>query len=311
LSVIFSHQNNSFSQDREDAPYKVGVSVRMVALNVTVRDGSGGLVSKLGKENFQVYEDGVLQQIEYFGREDVPVTVGIVIDNSGTMGPKRSEVVAAAVTFARSSNPKDQMFIVHFNENVSFGLPDNMPFTDNVAQLENALSKIKANGLTALYDAVTASLDHLDKGNLDKKVLIVISDGEDNASKQTLEKTLAVAAKSNAIIYTIYIFDEINHDRNPGVLKKLAKASGGEAFAPDSITEIASICKRIALDIRSQYSLAYLPTNNKQDGKFRAIKVKAETRDGKHLSVRTRAGYFPSLGTQPLPASGNPDANPN
>jgi VWFA-related protein len=283
----------------------------MIALNATVRDGNGGLVSGLAKEDFQIYEDGVLQQIEYFGREDIPVTAGIVIDNSGTMGPKRAEVVAAALMFARSSNPKDQMFVVHFNENVSFGLPDTMPFTDNVAQLENALSRITAKGLTALYDAVAVALDHLNKGNLDKKVLIVISDGEDNASKQTLEKVLTAAGKSNAIIYTIYIFDEINHDRNPRALKQLAKATGGEAFSPDSITEIVSICKRIALDIRSQYSIAYLPTNNKQDGKFRAIKVKAETKDGRRLIIRTRAGYYAPMSTQPLPASRNPHANPN
>jgi Ca-activated chloride channel homolog len=311
LPAMLSHQDYSFSQDREAAPFKIRLSVRMITLNVTVRDDSGNLVSGLSKEDFQVYEDGILQQIEYFGREDIPVTVGIVIDNSGTMGPKRSEVVAAALTFARASNPKDQMFVVHFNENASLGLPDDMPFTDNVAKLEDALSKITANGWTALYDAVAMALDHLNKGDLDKKVLIVICDGEDNASKLNLEKILAEAGRSNAIIYTIYIFDENNPDRNPRALKQLSKTTGGEAFSPYSLKDIATNCKRIALDLRSQYSIAYTPSNNKQDGKFRTIKVKIQTRDSRHLQVRTRAGYYPSLETQPMPESNNAHANPN
>ena len=155
-----------------------------------------------------------------------------MVDNSGTMRPKRPEVIAAALAFARSSNPEDQMFVVHFNENVSFGLPDNMPFTDKVDQLELALSRIAADGMTALYDAVAAALDHLKQGNRDKKVLIVISDGGDNASKQKLDQIMAMAGQSDAIIYTIGIFDANDPDRNPRALKQLAKATGGEAFLP-------------------------------------------------------------------------------
>jgi Ca-activated chloride channel homolog len=309
--VMLLHQGYTFSQDHEATPFKISVFVRMITLNATVLDSKGNQVSGLTKEDFQVYEDGIIQEIEYFGREDIPVTVGIVIDNSGTMKPKRAEVIAAALAFARASNPKDQMFVVHFNENISLGLPDSMLFTDKVDQLENALSRINANGLTALYDAVAMALDHLNKGDLDKKALIVIADGEDNASKQSQEKVLAAADKSNAIIFTIDIFDETNPDRNPRVLKQLAKTTGGEAFLPDSITEIVSICKRIALDIRSQYSIAYIPTNNTQDGKFRALKVTARTRDGRRLFVRTRTGYFAPFKTQPIPANERPHENAN
>ena len=305
------YQEYSLSQSPEDAPYTISVCVDMVVLNATVRDRKGILVSELVKEDFQVYEDGVLQQIEYFSHEDIPVSVGIVIDNSGTMRPKRPEVIASALAFARSSNPEDQMFVVNFNENVSFGLPDNIPFTDKVAQLEIALSRITANGLTALYDAVAAALDHLKKGNRDKKVLIVVSDGEDNASKQNLEKILAIAKKSDAIIYTIDIFDENNPDRNPRALKQLAKATGGEAFLPGSVKDIVSICERIAYDIRGQYSITYLPTNNKQDGSFRAIQVTAGARDGRRLFVRTRAGYYAPLKSQSLPTSEQPHEDPN
>jgi Ca-activated chloride channel homolog len=305
------HQNYLFSQDRENTQFKISVSVGITTLNATVLDRKGNRVSGLTKEDFQVYEDGRLQQIEYFGREDIPVTVGIVVDNSGTMGPKRAEVVTAALVFARASNPNDQMFVIHFNENASLGLPDNMPFTDKVDQLEKSLSGITANGLTALYDAIALALDHVNKGDLDKKVLIVIADGEDNASKQTQEKILTIAGKSNAIIYTIYIYDEINPDRKPQALKQLANTSGGEAFSPESMKDIASICKRIALDIRSQYSIAYLSTNNKKDGKFRKVKVTAITKDGRRLFVRTRAGYYTSREIQPLPESKSPHETPN
>jgi Ca-activated chloride channel homolog len=308
---MLPHQEYPLSQNPEDAPYTISVSVEMVALNVTVRDGRGNLVSELAKEAFQVYEDGIPQQIEYFSREDMPVTVGLVIDNSGTMGPKRPEVVTAALVFARSSNPEDQMFVVHFNENVFFGLPNGVPFTDKTAQLELAMSGITANGMTALYDAVAAALDHLKKGNRDKKVLIVIGDGEDNASRQSLNQILAMAEKSDAIIYTIGIFDEENPDRNLGALKQLAKASGGEEFQPASAKDVVPICRRIAYDIRNQYSISYQPTNKKEDGSFRTVQVTAKATNGRRLFVRTRAGYYAPLKSQPLPISEQPHENPN
>ena len=177
LSGVLPHQEQSLSQSRQDAPYTVSISVDTVVLHATVSDRKGTPVSELVKKDFQVYEDGIPQQIEYFSHEDIPVTVGLVIDNSGTMGSKRREVIVSALAFARSSNPEDQMFVVYFNEKVWFGLPDDLPFTDKMDQLELALARINANGMTALYDAVTAALHHLEQGNRDKKVLIVISDG--------------------------------------------------------------------------------------------------------------------------------------
>jgi Ca-activated chloride channel homolog len=293
----------TFSQTEyaPDDPFTINICVETVVLNATVSDRKGAPVSGLAIKDFQVYEDEKPQQIECFSHEDIPVTAGLVIDDSGTMGPKRSEVIASALAFARSSNPEDQMFVVKFNENVSFGLPDNMPFTGKVAQLEIALSGIATDGMTALYDAVAAALNHLKKGDRDKKVLIVISDGGDNASKLKLDSVLDMARKSDAIIYTIGIFDEDDPDRNPRALKELAKATGGEAFLPDSAKEVVPICKQIAHDIRSQYSITYHPTNDKQDGSFRAIKVTAGAQDGKRLIVRTRAGYYAPLKSQPLP----------
>jgi Ca-activated chloride channel homolog len=299
------------SQNPQSDAFTIGVSVDVVVLHATVRDRKGNLVSELVQENFQVYEDGVRQQIECFSHEDVPVTVGLVVDNSGTMKPKRREVIASALAFARSSNAEDQMFVVHFNENVSFGLPDDTPFTDNIDQLETALSRIRADGMTALYDAVAAGLEHLKKGNRDKKVLIVISDGGDNASKYKLDAILSMAGKSDAIIYTIGIFDEDDPDRNIGALKQLARATGGEAFLPDSAGEVISVCKQIAHDIRNQYSLTYLSTNKKQDGSYRMIEVKAESPHRGHMLVRTRTGYYAPLKSQPLPDLNKSHEDPN
>jgi len=254
---------DSHSQSREGNPYTIDVSVDMVVLHATVQNSRGVLVSGLGKDDFQVYEDGVLQQIKYFSQEDIPVTVGLVVDNSGSMRPKRREVIAAALMFARSSNSHDQMFVVSFNEHVWFGLPADTPFTDKVAQLEVALSRIAPDGMTALYDAMAAALEHLKKGNRDKKVLIVVSDGGDNASKHNLVRIMSMAGQSEAIIYAIGVFEEEDRDRNPRVLKRLAKATGGEAFLPGSVTDVVPICERIARDIRNQYTLAYVPTNQR------------------------------------------------
>ena len=303
LPGVARPQEISPSQICKDDQYKISVSVDMVVLNATVRNRNGVLVSGLGKEDFQVYEDGVPQQVEAFSHDDIPVTVGLVVDNSGSMRPKRPEVISAALAFAHSSNPEDQMFVVSFNENVSFGLPGDTPFTDQTSQLEAALSRIAADGRTALYDAVAAALEHLKKGNRDKKVLIVISDGGDNASKNNLAQIMAMAGQSDAIIYTIGVFDENDVDRNPHALQQLAKATGGEAFLPGSVKEVFPICKQIARDIRNQYSLAYLPTNGKRDGTYRVIQVHAGTRDHGRLVVRTRAGYYAPVKSEPLPAA--------
>jgi Ca-activated chloride channel family protein len=272
-------------------PYILKMDVNMVVLHATVVDKKGHLVSGLVQDNFQIYEDGVLQEVKFFSHEDIPVTVGLVVDNSGSMKPKVTDVVAAALAFARSSNRRDQIFEVNFNEHVSFGLPDNMPFTDKVVPLEVALSTINASGQTALYDAIAAALEHIKQGNRDKKVLIVVSDGGDNVSKLHLAQILAMAAQSDVIIYTIGIFDEQDEDQNPDVLKVLAKRTGGEAYFPQSLDEVTPVCERIAHDIRNQYTLAYAPANKMQDGGYRVVQVKAKAPNAGTLTVRTRTGY--------------------
>ena len=278
--------------------YTFKVNVGMVVLHATVRTRAGAPVSGLAARDFQIDEDGALQQIRYFGQDDVPVTAGLVIDNSGSMGPKRSEVIAAAVAFAQLSNPQDQLFVVNFNEHVWFGLPPGMLFTSQAASLESALSRTIADGETALYDAVAVALAHLKQGDRDKKVLIVISDGGDDASRLTRAQTLALAKHSDAIIYALGIYDQDDPDQNADVLKDLAEASGGEAFFPHSVEDALPICEQIARDIRTQYTIAYVPTNRKRDGTYRTIRVKAAAPGRGRLSVQTRAGYF-----APPPAS--------
>jgi len=282
--------------------YTIKVSVDVVVLGAIVQDRKNILVSGLSQDNFQVYENGVLQPVKYFSHEDIPVTVGLVVDNSGSMKPKRQHVIAAALAFAHSSNPQDQMFVVNFNENVAFGLPGNIAFTDQPAQLQVALSRVAADGETALYDAVAVALEHLKKGDRDKKVLIVVSDGGDNASKHKLSEIMAMVGQPGVIIYTIGIFDDQDADRNPAVLNRLAKATGGESFLPESLADVTPICERIARDIRNQYTIAYVPTNRGRDGAYRVIQVKASAPGYGRLSVRTRTGYFAPSALPPATA---------
>jgi len=292
LSLLFALPHLAQAQGDQGSEYTLKVNVEMVVLHATVQSHKGTFVSGIRQGDFQVFEDGVPQAVRYFSHEDIPVTVGLVIDNSGSMRSKRAEVIAAALAFARTSNPQDQMFVVNFNERVSFGLPEATPFTDQVPQLEVALSRVAAGGMTALYDAVGAALERLDAGNRDKKVLIVISDGADNASKLKLPQIMAQARKSEAIIYTIGLFDAEDDDGNPHVLAQLSKDTGGEAFLPKSAAEVSLICERIARELRIQYTIAYVPANRKADGTYRAIRVKASAPGQSGLLVRTRAGYY-------------------
>ncbi len=286
------HQKQDVPQSSQAPPYVLRTNVDLVVLRATVRDHKGAPISGLGKENFQVFEDKVLQPIESFSHEDVPVTIGLVIDNSGSMRPKHADVTAAALAFVRSSNPEDQIFVVNFNEHVSMGLPSNVPFTNNATQLETALTKNAMTGMTALYDAITVALEQVQKGKWDKKVLIVVSDGGDNASKRSLAQVMSMVNQSNALVYTIGIFDVSDEDKNPHVLKQLSSASGGESFSPQSLPEILPICEQIAHDVRSQYTITFAPVNKTQDGAYRSISVRARaTGGGRRLTVITRAGY--------------------
>jgi Ca-activated chloride channel homolog len=282
------------AEDQDAGSFRISVDVAMVVLHATVSDRKGGFASKLGEQDFEVYEDGVRQHIRLFRNEDVPVTVGLVVDHSTTMRPKLAEVTAATRTFVLSSNREDEMFVVNFNEFVLLGLPGTMRFTDDAAELENAIAKAASGGQTALYDAIAKALEELQAGSRDKKALIVVSDGGDNASARSLGQLMTLAGQSSAVIYTIGIYDENDPSRNLGVLRRLAQATGGEAFFPERLGDVATICARIARDIRHQYTIGYIPTNLTLDGAHRAIRVVARTKGLDKLSVRTRTGYIAS-----------------
>jgi len=280
------------AESQAPPPYRISVNVDLVVLHATVRDRKGGFASDLHEQDFAIYEDGVPQSIRLFRHEDIPVTVGLVVDHSGSMLPKLTDVIAAARTFVRSSNPEDQMFVVNFNEKVTLGLPSALSFTSSSEDLERAISRAPATGMTALYDAAIKALGRLQSGIREKKVLIVISDGGDNASAHSLAEVLKMAGQSSALVYTIGIFDEADPDRNPDVLRRLARATGGEAFFPGQIHEVVAICERIARDIRNQYTIGYVSTSAAQPGVYRRIRVEAKKPGSAKLVVRARTGYI-------------------
>lgn len=275
--------------DQED--FRIAVEVDLVVLQATVRDRAGHTVTGLGEHNFEVYDDGAARPIRFFRHEDTPVTIGLVVDHSGSMREKLNQVTGAARTFVQSSNPEDQMFVVNFNEKVSLGLPGSMRFSSSADELGSAIGDSPAAGLTALYDAIVEALQVLRKGEWDKKVLIVISDGGDNASQASLDRVLKMAEQSNAVIYTIGVFDEGDPDRNPKVLRRLAQETGGEAFFPSELSETTEICRRIAREVRDQYTIGYSSIDGKP-GIYHKIRVTARSEEQGKLSVRTRAGYI-------------------
>ncbi len=283
--------------------YRIRRDVNLVVLHATVLDERGRFVPDLKQENFRVFEDKVEQKLSLFKREDIPVSVGLVIDNSGSMRDKRERVNIAALTFVRTSNPQDEAFIVNFNDDYYLDLDKD--FTSDINEMKEALERIDARGSTALYDAVIGSLDHLKKGSRDKKVLLVITDGEDNASRKNLEYTVQEAQRSEAVIYAIGLLSQESKraaKRARQALSSLAQATGGLAFFPEGAQDAEAICMQIAHDIRNQYTLAYYPTNARKDGSFRAVQVEVLSPRGRgKLSVRTRTGYY----SQRASAGGN------
>lgn len=271
--------------------FRISVDVDLVVLQVTVRDREGHAVMHLGQQNFEVFEDGRPQPIRLFRHEDTPVTVGLVIDHSGSMREKLADVTAGAQAFVHSSNPNDQMFVVNFNEAVSLGLPKEVRFSDNAEQLGGAIWGARAIGTTSLYDAIIEALKQLQQGASDKKALIVISDGGDNASKANLDQVLKMAEQSSAMIYSIGIFEPEDPDRNPKVLQRLARETGGESIFPNRLSETVEICERIARDIRDQYTIGYSSPNGQRDGVYHKVRISARTEENEKLSVRARAGY--------------------
>jgi VWFA-related protein len=300
--------NDGLKKDGRD--FTLSVDVELVQLPISILDKEGRPVNGLAQEHFQVFEDKTLQQISLFKHEDVPLSVGLVIDNSGSMRNKRERVNSAALSFVRESNPEDQTFIVNFDDTAYL----EQDFTGSIGDLMDALDNLDTRGETALYDAVFLSVDHVKGGNKDKKALLLISDGEDNTSKYGFNKALEQLRESKVTLYAIGLLEE--NDQRGGLFKKspskkarealqqFAEATGGQAYFPKSLDEVEDLCKRIAHDLRNHYTIGYSPTNRKLDGSWREVEVKVNPPKSvpSKISVRTKPGYYAPNGA---PTSNN------
>jgi Ca-activated chloride channel homolog len=261
-----------------------------VTLHATVVDERNRLITNLGKGDFAVFENSQPQQIRSFRQEDIPVAIGVVIDNSGSMREKRDEVNKAALNLVKASNPEDQVFVVNFNDEYYL----DQEFTADVKKLQSALEHVESRGGTALYDAVVASADYLTKSPLQRKVLFVVTDGEDDASQESLEQAVHKLQQENGpTVYAIGLLGQEKARKAKRALEILADRTGGISFFPPSLGEVDDISRSIAHDIRNQYTITYTPTTPKNVGGFRTIHVDARARPYKKLTVRTRSGYYP------------------
>jgi len=265
---------------------------QLVVVNAGVQDAHGTNIKGLSAQDFRVYEDGRLQTIKQFAAEDRPVTVGIVLDTSGSMRTRQAEAVAAALHFVESSNPDDETFVVDFNDRASLGLPSDIAFSQNPKQLRAALYARKPEGRTALYDALTLAANHLAKGKWESKALLLISDGGDNSSMHTLQEAVRAVELSGAAVYCVALYDPEEPEHNLGTLHRLSQMTGGEVFVPSQLSEIGALCLRIAKDIRASYTLAYTPPNLDRYTVPRKIRVVASAPAIGKLRVRARTSYI-------------------
>lgn len=265
----------------------------LVVLHVNVFDERSNAVPELPQEAFRVLENGQPQEITFFSSEDVPVAAGLIIDNSGSMIARHKMVYAGGLAFVISSHPEDELFTIHFNDRVAYGLPDLVAFTNSGALLRAALVRYAPGGRTALYDAVIAGLDHVERAMHQKHVLVVLSDGKDNASRHTEDEMYERARRSDAIIYTVSNADRrIGYAGDPGVLKKLADIGGGVAYFPKSTDDVVRRLDDVAGNIRRGYSIGYAPAQTTAGGGFRRVAVTVRAPGRGKLTVRSRNGYF-------------------
>ncbi len=292
LTLLAAASAQTLAHSSEDPTPKFTSESRLVVLHASVVDKKGKLLTDLPQSAFKVYENGTEQNIKVFRREDVPVSLGMVIDNSGSMREKRGRVEQASLDLVRASNPQDEIFVVNFNDEAYL----DVEFTNEIKKMEEGIARIDSRGGTALRDSISMSMDYLkSKGKRDKKVLLVITDGNDTASndRNTLEKLVTKAQKSEVLIYAIGLLNEEERreaKKAKRVLDALTSATGGLAYYPKEVSDVHETAQRVAHEIRNQYILAYTPTNQDLDGSFRQIRV---TVNGPgHPVVRTRTGYY-------------------
>ena len=267
----------------------------LVVLHVMVSDRAGGYVTGLPAEAFRIFDETRPQTPKFFLNEDAPVTVGLILDSSGSMRRMRDRVIAAATEFVKSSNPEDEVFALVFDDDVQPVLR-RQRFTSDPEELRSALASVfRPAGRTSLYDAVLDGLRYAGNGTRDRRVLVVLSDGGDNASSAALDDVVKAVQGSNTVIYTVALDDPLDPDSNPKLLKDLAKTTGGEAFAPDDVIQVRTAFQKIARDIRHSYTIGFEPTNSALHGGFHKLHVEVKSADGRRLAVRARTGYVKGL----------------
>lgn len=275
----------------------------LVVLDVAVTDGRGGFVAGLPQASFRVFEDGRPQDLSFFAQQDAPATVGLLIDSSGSMVEHKGRVITAITLFALASHPEDQFYPLIFNEQIRSVLPPERDFTDDANELRDSLTRgLNAYGRTAFHDALAYALDHLSQARHERRALVILSDGGDNASRLSFDDVLKQVQASNVVIYSIALLDPLSRGQNPKGLRRLAEATGGLAFEPKRISAIGAVLGTIAADIRSRYTLAYAPAKIDADGRLRHVSVTATASDHGKLKVRTRTGYIADRPSLALPA---------
>jgi Ca-activated chloride channel homolog len=291
-SPLATRPASTTGQPPQDRPL-FSTETNLVVLNVTVLDRKGRHVTGLSKDSFRVFENSQPQMIRLFLGEDAPVTAGLVIDNSGSMYGNQELVAAAASAFAENSKPLDEIYALTFNDEVKAVLPPSTPFTNDVRTLREAFSRaIVARGRTALYDGIAEGLRYATSGSHARKVLVILSDGGDNASRTNFEAVLRSTLISNVVIYTVGLIDELERDADPKRLRQLAEATGGQAFRPRDVRQVVPLFPQIAFEMRHAYTLGYVPAASDSKPAFRPIHVEVTSGSGEALRARTRSGYF-------------------
>lgn|SRR5579859_1048124 len=288
--IPLSGQTPDAKVPEESPVFTFRTDTRLVDLHASVVDKQGHLVLNLPESAFKVYENGIQQEIKMFRREDVPVSLGLIIDNSASMHDKRAKVGSAALALVSASNPQDEVFIMNFNEEASL----EQDYTSNIKELEAALKTINSRGQTAMRDALRMGIEHLRHGGKkEKKILLVVTDGEDNSSVETLDHVIQSAQQNGVIIYGVGLLSDDEpreRERAKQALDALTFATGGQAWYPQELSEVDGIAREVAHEIRNQYIIGYTPIDQSLDGKYRKIRVTVTAAGDP--SVRTRAGYY-------------------
>jgi len=253
----------------QDSVFKLNVNVDLTEVHVTVTDEKDHPVGNLTKENFRVFEDRTEQKITVFKHEDLPVSLGLVIDNSRSIEPRKQRLDAAALSFVRKSNPDDETFVVHFDNEARL----NQDFTDSIPTLEKALAGMKPFGQTAIYDAVMLALDQMEHAKHMKRAILLITDGVDNSSKHTLSEAIEATKRAHVAVYVVGLLSMSGGQKAEETLVRIAEASGGRAFFPNNVDEATLNMERVARDLREQYTLGYFPSNTTRNGSWRSVRV--------------------------------------